>query len=105
MDKRHYPELGTSASPSISLLYKGQAQSFNKKISEVIQEDDNSFELWVKIVWRDYREDSSDKMLDLKYVIGSEKHINRGKETVNRTESFYQEKMWDSAISIKQGIF
>jgi len=105
MGNRHYPELGTSASPSISLLYKGQAQSFNKKISEVIQDDDNSFELWVKIVWRDYREDSSNKMLELKSVMGSEKYINRGKETVNRTESFYQESMWDSAISIKKGVF
>jgi len=105
MNKRQYKELETSASPSVSLLYNGQAQSFDKKISEVIHEGDNSFELWIKIVWRDYREDSSDKMLEFKYVIGSEKYTNRGQETIRRTESFYQANMWDSAISIKKGIF
>ena len=100
MNERKYPELGTSAYPSISLLYNGQRQNFDKKISEVIQDSNNNFELWVKIVWRDYREDSSDKMF---FVIGSEKYINRGEETLRRTESFYQENMWDSAISIIRG--
>lgn len=105
MNKRQYPELGTSASPSVSLLYNGQAQSFNKKIGEVICDGNNSFEFWIKIVWRDYREDSSDKTLELKYVTSGEEYANRGQSTIRRTESLYQENMWDSAILIKNGMF
>ena len=103
MDWRQYPGLGKSAAPSISLLYNGKPQGFSKKISEVIEQGNNEFELWLKIVWRDGTDKDNTTMkktfagmLDLDFS------INLSDVSITHPESYCQNNMWDSAISIKR---
>src|ERR1700724_820528 len=51
----NYPDLGTSAGPSISLTRGRIAQQFPKKIGELMLHNDEELQFWITIVWRDRR--------------------------------------------------
>jgi hypothetical protein len=122
LDWTNYDDLGTSSGPSISLTINKFAQGFNKKIGELDYTDQDSLELWIKIIWRDelkdkgvdstkfeylkdiryYKSMNLEKMIDLKY---SEKfnrdtfdYEDRGKITIYRQEQIIQNSIWKNSF-------
>jgi hypothetical protein len=57
LDRMNYPDLGTSAGPSISVTIDRRAQPFSKKIVDLPISPGEPLNIWIKVVWRDEPDD------------------------------------------------
>lgn len=53
----NFPDLRTSAGPSLSITIDRRAQPFSKKIAELPINSGEELQLWISIVWRDEEKD------------------------------------------------
>lgn len=103
LDSRFYPDLRTSAQPSISIVLDRVPQGFKKKIGELSEDELARLELWIKIIWKDETEDrkGTTSYFELKHMesrhdlkISHASSEQRGEETVSRYEHDFQMGIW-----------
>lgn len=106
LERTAYPELGTSAGPSISLTIDGRAQGFSQTIKDLSLEPGQPLQLWVTIRWKDHKEDSSSQAQTThleRYHSYSRVPIprpvmtqdQRRDETLRKSEQGVQNMIWD----------
>ncbi len=108
LDSRTYPDIGTSARPSISIVIDKIPQGFSKKIGDFSEDEINRIELWIKIIWKDETEELSQNFyLDkLGYMDrfdysakGQVSSAQRGQETIRRFERDLRRSLWGATAN------
>lgn len=111
----NFPDLGTSAGPSLSLTIDRTAQDFSQKISDLALAPGDKLELWVKIVWRDETQktgmDESAVMQRMCYDMltwdrpevlrASVSPAERRQMTLERAEELIQSMIWTGAKRLR----
>lgn len=103
LDSRKYPDLSTSARPSISIVVDGVPQGFSKKIGDLSEDEVARLELWIKIIWKDETEKQKGTTYynEWKRMETTLDHPNsyassaqRGQATIRRYEHDLQMGIW-----------
>ncbi len=111
LKRNNYYDTQTSASPSLSILFKENKQGFNQKIKDVVNDKNPEFELWITIIWRDETKKTDNDINIRSYTeCLMLKNINRNtisqdsrrKLTINRTENILQTMMWEGIDNINK---
>lgn len=105
----NYPDLGTSAGPSISLTVGQKAQGFSQKIKDLEFDPEQGLQLWITIVWDDKRRDDgrdAGEVRDMTFCLmrwyestsrEALSYPQRKDATINRTEDLIQAMIWKAA--------
>jgi hypothetical protein len=108
LDSLAYTDIGTSARPSISITIDRIPQSFNRKISELSEDELSRLQLWITIIWKDElerREPREDTAADLAYLRRLESLqipiAQRGPVTIERYSQRLETTIWSASASIK----
>lgn len=110
LERMNYPDIGTSAGPSISVTIDQRPQPFSKKIGELLIGPGESLNIWITVVWRDKPDDegADPKQMRILFFYLSfsnkfERLLNlrrpssaggRRQLTVSRTEQAIQGMIW-----------
>lgn len=111
LNAENYPNLGTSARPSVSLTIDRIPQTFSKKLRDYTEQDLQRLELWITIIWKDeldVPEDPAERERRMDLVIANYRTIDnvildpteRGRMTVSSFEQTLQQKMWSTVLRI-----
>lgn len=104
LNGEEYPDLETSARPSVSITIDRIPQAFNKQMGEFTDEELSRLELWITIIWRDEFEKHRGDMLYLerlrRYDLLEQYPKDRKRNTVERFEQTVQRAMWLCALSL-----
>lgn len=113
LDWTNFPDLNTSAGPSVSVTIGQKSQLFSTKIKELPINNGDKLEVWIKIVWQDgLKGDSSIDKQDkshysyLNYESSFSKlsttYQNKEEATLERKKAIIEAMLWDGASLLKR---
>lgn len=102
LETEHYSDIGTSASPGLSLTLDQKAQSFDKKLGDFSEDERKRLKLWVQTRYSlDERSKNSDSaMFELMYKTTSTVSREESKKkTIERFNKSIEDRMWRSVAT------
>lgn len=102
LETEHYSDIGTSASPGLSLTLDQKAQSFDKKLGDFSEDERKRLKLWVQTRYSlDERSKNSDSaMFELMYkTTTTASREESKKKTIERFNKSIEDRMWRSVAT------
>ncbi len=99
LDRSSFPDLATSAGPSISVTIDKAPQGFSKKIAELPIKSGEALNIWIKLIWRDESDVDQSHLNRFMYLRHGSGGIGltpreRAESTLSRTRQALQETIW-----------